>query len=159
MQLVYDNGVLLPEIKIKLPSLREVLKLFMAGYSPDEGDNNSAAILWGRFLTDFTGNMELGLFTNVAPGQTITEATITEPSGVGYARIALTDGNWSGGATRSYPQQTFTAGGTWTGAVQGYFINTLGATKRLSIIEVDPNGPYNFILNDTYKITPVNTVA
>lgn len=133
----------------------------MAGFLPDEGEELLAEIMAARVLTDRDADLELGLFTNVAPGETIDEASITEPTGTGYARITLTDGSWTGsGSGRSYPQQTFTAGaGGWTGSIQGYFIATKasGGTQRLIAIEVDGNGPYTLNENDTYKITPTLT--
>lgn len=130
----------------------------MAGFCPNEGEALIADMVWKRVLTDRDANLELGLFTNVAPGETITEATITEPTGTGYARIDLTDASWTGSAdARAYAQQTFTGGaGGWTGSIQGYFIATKasGGTQRILAIEVDPNGPYTINEGDTYKITP-----
>ncbi|MGE0373170.1 MAG: hypothetical protein AB7Q01_14980 [Gammaproteobacteria bacterium] len=133
----------------------------MAGFCPNEGEALIADMVWKRTLTDRDADLELGLFTNSSPGETITEATITEPSGTGYARINLTDASWSGSAdARSYAQQTFTGGsGGWTGSVQGYFIATKssGGTQRILAIEVDPNGPYTINEGDTYKVTPTMT--
>jgi len=130
----------------------------MAGFVPNEGEALIADMICKRVLTDRDANLELGLFTNVAPDETITEATITEPSGTGYARIDLTDASWTGAAdSRAYAQQTFTGGaGGWSGSIQGYFIATKagGGTQRLVGIEVDGNGPYTINENDTYKITP-----
>lgn len=131
----------------------------MAGFIPNEGEDLRGALVWMRDLTDRDADLELGLFTNVAPGETIDLASITEPAGGGYARKTLTDGNWTGdGSTGlSYAQQTFTVdpGGTWTD-VQGYFIasKSAGGTPRLLAIEVDPDGPYTFQGNDEYKVTP-----
>jgi hypothetical protein len=127
----------------------------MAGFRPDEGNLVSLEILLKRILTDRDVDLELGLFTNVAPGQSITLAAITEPSGTGYARKGLTDATWSATNPMTYPQQVFTAGaGGWTGAVQGYFIATqaAGGTPRLLAIEVDSNGPYTFTESDFYNI-------
>lgn len=128
----------------------------MAGFCPDEGEKVIADMVWKRDLTDRIADLELGLFTNVAPGETITHSSLTEPTGTGYARISLTDASWTGSAdARAYAQQTFTGGaGGWTGSIQGYFICTKGATKRILAIEVDPNGPYTINSGDTYKITP-----
>ena len=133
----------------------------MAGFAPDEGEVLAADVLFKRDLTNRIADLELGLFTNVAPDETITHAAITEPAGVGYARITLTDATWTGAAdTRSYAQQTFTGGaGGWVGAVRGYFICTKGAAKKLLIVEIDTNGPYTINVGDTYKVTPSNTVA
>ena len=135
----------------------------MAGFTPDEGETLVARVLHLRTHADRDADLELGLFTNAAPDETITHATITEPTGTGYARITLTDASWSiTGAVASYAQQTFTGGaGGWTGSVQGYFINSKssGGTKRLLYVEFDGNGPYTINENDTYKITPNITIG
>jgi hypothetical protein len=132
-----------------------------AGFVPDEGETLIGQVVHLRTHVDRAVDMQLGLFTNVAPTDTITEATITEPTGTGYARITLTDASWTvTGDNASYAQQTFTGGaGGWTGSVQGYFINSNGTTKRIFFIEVDGNGPYTINENDTYKITPSVTYA
>ena len=67
----------------------------MAGFRPDEGETVSLNILLKKILTDRDADLEIGLFTNSSPGETITEATLTEPSTGGYARKTLTDANWS----------------------------------------------------------------
>ncbi len=133
----------------------------MAGFTPDEGEKLIAQIIHLRTHGDRAVDMELGLFTNAAPGEAITEATITEPTGTGYARITLTDASWSiTGAVASYAQQTFTGGaGGWTGSIQGYFIASKGSVQRLFYVEVDGNGPYTINENDTYKITPNITIG
>lgn len=135
----------------------------MAGFVPNEGEAMVADAIMKRSLTDRDADLELGLFTDAAPGETITEATITEPTGTGYARITLTDASWTGtGDTRAYAQQTFTGGaGGWTGDVVGYFIATksAGGTPRLLFVEIDANGPYTINENDTYKVTPNISVA
>lgn len=135
----------------------------MAGITPNEGEALVADIIYKRDLGDRDADLELGLFTNASVDETTTEADLTEPTGTGYAVIDLTDANWTGAAdVRAYAQQTFTGGsGGWTGSIQGYFIRTkaAGGTPRLLHIEVDPSGPYTIAENDTYKITPSNTVA
>jgi hypothetical protein len=134
----------------------------LAGFRPDEGDLLAVNIMLRRVLTDRDADLELGLFTNAAPAQSITEAAITEPAGTGYARKTLTDATWVNANPSTYTQQTFTAGaGGWTGSVQGYFIATkAGAgTQRLIAIEVDSNGPYTFAENDTYDIDLSITAA
>jgi hypothetical protein len=133
----------------------------MAGFTPNEGEKLVADVIYKRDLTDRIADLELGLFTNVAPDETITHAGITEPTGTGYGRITLTDASWTGAAdARSYAEQTFTAGvGGWSGDVRGYFICTKGATKRLLHVEVDPGGPFTMVEGATYKVNPNNTVA
>jgi len=133
------------------------------GFVPDEGEVLVGNIIFKRILTDRDANLELGLFTNVAPGETITEATITEPTGTGYARIDLVDATWAvASSTFTYTSQVFTGGaGGWTGSIQGYFISTkaAGGTQRLIGIEVDASGPYTIAENDTYTIDLANTPA
>lgn len=135
----------------------------MAGFVPNEGESLALSVLINRSMTDRDAGLELGLFTNSSPDETITEAALTEPSGTGYARIDLTDGSWTGSAdSRAYAQQTFTGGsGGWSGSVQGYFIATKssGGTQRILAIEVDESGPYTIGEGDTYKITPTITAA
>ena len=135
--------------------------LAMAGFLPDEGETLNGNLVFKNTDVDRGTDLELMLFTNVAPGETITEATLTEPTGTGYARINLTDASWTvTGDTASFAQQTFTAGaGGWTGSVQGYAIVTKGTTPRIVAIEVDGSGPYTFAENDTYDITPNITYA
>lgn len=135
----------------------------MPGFTPDEGEAMVASLVYQRVLTDRDADLELGLFTNVSPAETITEAALTEPTGGGYARINLTDGSWTGAAdTRAYAVQTFTpSGADYTGSVQGYFIATkaAGGTQRILHIEVDANGPYTLTDGDDYAITLSNVVA
>ena len=133
----------------------------MAGFTPNEGETLIANLIHKNADVDRGTSLELGLFTNVAPGETITEATLTEPTGTGYARISLTDASWSvTGDVASYAEQTFTGGaGGWTGSIQGYFIATTGTTARALYVEVDASGPYTINENDTYKITPNITIG
>ena len=135
----------------------------MPGFTPDEGEATIANLVCRRFLTDRDADLELGLFTNAAAGETTTHAAITEPTGTGYARKNLTDANWTGAAdARAYAMQTFTGGaGGWTGSVYGYFIATkaAGGTKRVLWMEIDPTGPYTMAANDTYDVTPNVTFA
>ena len=132
----------------------------MAGFVPDEGETLLANLVTKRTLTDRDANLELGLFTDTSPADSITEATISEPTGGGYARIDLTDASWtvSGNpASASYAEQTFTASGSdYSANVYGYFIATKasGGTQRLLVVEVDANGPYDINDGDSYSITP-----
>lgn len=137
----------------------------MAGFSPDEGELlRLQMVLEATNVSTFATNadrgadLELGLFTNVAPGETITEAAITEPTGGSYARINLTDATWDTSVNPStfVVQQFSPSGGPFTGSIQGYFIATIpdgSGTARLIAIEVDGNGPYTLNQNDTYDIT------
>ena len=133
----------------------------MAGFRPDEGKLVSGNLILKRTLSDRDADLEIGLFTDVAPAATITEATITEPVGAGYARKTLTDASWAEAAeVFSYAAQTFTpTGGSWAG-VQGYFIATKASagTQRLIAVEVDANGPYTILDGNDYEITPQITV-
>lgn len=143
----------------RMKELAKWIKMYV-GFVPDEGEQLMGQVVFQRTHADRDATLELGLFTNVSPGETITEATLTEPSGgtPAYARITLTDASWSiTGGVATYAQQTFTGGtGGWTGSIQGYFIASVssGGTQRIICIEVDGNGPYTLNENDTYKITP-----
>ena len=132
-----------------------------AGFTPNEGEKMLGDYVYKAITTDRTANMELGLFTNVAPTETITHATLTQPTGTGYAVKVITDATWTvTNDLSTYPLQTFTGGaGGWTGSVQGYFLNTNGVAKRILHIEVDAAGPFTIAENDTYDITLSNTIA
>ncbi len=131
----------------------------MAGFRPNEGRELSGNMLLKNITTDRGTDLELGLFTTPSPTATITEATIAEPSGGGYARIVLDDATWTEAAeVFNYVKQTFTAnGGDWTNVV-GYFIATRGATKRLLAVEVNPTGIVSVTDGNEYSIAPQMTV-
>ena len=133
----------------------------MAGFTPNEGEELIAQVIHQRTHVNRAADMELGLFTDAAPGETITHATITEPTGGGYARITLTDASWSiTNDVASYAQQTFTAsGGDYSANVVGYFIASKGVAQKLLYVEIDASGPYDINDGDTYKITPNITVG
>ena len=135
----------------------------MAGFTPNEGETLIAQVIHQRIHDDRDATLELGLFTNAAADEDLTEATVTEPTGTGYARIVLTDATWDvTDDVASYAQQTFTGGaGGWTGSIYGYFVASVssGGTQRLLYMEIDGNGPYTINENDTYKITPQITIS
>lgn len=134
----------------------------MAGFTPNEGETLVGNLVYKNGDVDRGTNLDLVLFTNVSVDETITEATLVQPGGVGYAPITLTDASWvAAGDAFSYAQQTWTGGaGGFTGlSVQGYALLTKGTTPRILHIEVDPSGPYTINVNDTYKVTPQTTVA
>jgi len=133
----------------------------MAGFTPDEGETLIAQVIHQRTHVDRAATLELGLFTDVVPGETITEATINEPTGGGYARIVLTDASWNcSGGVADYAQQTFTVTTTdYSADVYGYFIASVGTAARLLYVEIDTNGPYDLNVDDTYKITPNITIG
>jgi hypothetical protein len=135
----------------------------MPGFTPNEGESLFARLIFLNADVDRGTNLSLVLFTNVSPAETITAATLTQPTGTGYAPITLTDASWTVTAdTASYAIQTFTVGaGGWTGSVYGYAILTTGSTgvPRIVTIEVDGTGPYTLNENDTYAITPNVTIA
>lgn len=128
----------------------------------DEGENRVAGILFGSTAVDAT--LYMGLYTSptTEPAETAVVADLTEPSGGGYARIALTRGTWSVTASAAaYAQQTFTAsGGAW-GNVYGYFINTdsSGTAGKLLAVEHFSDGPYSIGDGDSIKISPTVTIS
>lgn len=135
----------------------------MPGFTPDESETLRGQIILKRDLTDRDADLELVLFTNVAPGETITAATLTQPSGAGYAPITLTDADWTESPQGQFNQlvKTFTpSGGNWTG-IQGYAVLTkaAGGTPRILAIEVDPDGPITVNDGNDYAITLQNVFS
>ena len=138
----------------------------MAGFIANEGNiviGNCTFLNTGSGGDRGTG-LKLGLFTNSTGVNTsITWSSITQVSGSGYAEINLTDANWinTNGVmtyTGSPGTTTFTATGTWSAPVYGYYIRTAGSTARLLAAEIDTSGPYSFVSGDTYAITPTITI-
>jgi len=167
IQVVPNFGDAMKELEFKAKRFLKEFKRYIheVGFLPDEGEIllldlalSASNVNTFQTNTDRIADLELGLFTNVAPADTIAESAITQPTGTGYARITLADATWTLANPSVFTLQTFTAGsGGWTGSVQGYFISTfLGGTgtKRLLAIEVDASGPYTFADGDTYDITP-----
>lgn len=128
----------------------------------DSGENRVANILFGSTAVDTT--IYMGVYTSptTEPGETATISTLTEPSGSGYARIALTRGTWTvTGSNAAYAQQTFSAsGGAW-GNCYGYFIATssAGTGGVMLMAEHFANGPYSIGDGDFIKVTPTISVA
>jgi len=133
----------------------------MPGILPNEGETLVANLVFKNADVDRGTGLQLLLFTNATIGETTTAASLTEPTGAGYARITLIDANWNVTAgTASYPQQKFTVGtGGWTGQVYGYAVVTTGTTPRIVAIETDPYGPFTMVAADTYNVTPSITAA
>ena len=127
----------------------------MAGFTPNEGETLIAQVIHQRTHVDRAATLELGLFTNAAADETLTEATVTEPTGGGYARITLTDATWGvTGDVADYAQQTYTCTTTdYVGSVYGYFVASVGVAQRLMYVEIDSVGPYDINVDDTYKVT------
>lgn len=132
------------------------LRQLWAGIVPNEGEDQILDFYLNKTATDRGTNHELGLFTNTSIAETITEATITEPTGGSYARKTLADGSWSQGVQGrwDYAVQQFAPDGAYSASVYGYFIATTGTTPRCVVAEVDAAGPYDFVADDTYDVTP-----
>ncbi len=133
----------------------------MAGIVPNEGENLIANLVFKNADVNRGSSLELILFTNSTISETTTAASLTQPTGTGYAAITLNDASWSvSGDEASYALQTFTGGsGGWTGSIYGYAVITTGTAARILALEIDPSGPYTISENDTYDVTPVVTVA
>lgn len=128
----------------------------MAGILPDEGENLVANLVFKG-----TQTYEMGLFTNTTISETTTAASLTEPTGGGYARIALSSGTWTvTGSVASYPTQSFTAGvGGYTGSIYGYFIVSTGGSPKIIDIALRPEGNVTMAANNVYQVTPNITVS
>ena len=133
----------------------------MAGILPDEGEHLVANLLFKNADVDRGTNLDLVLFTNTTAPETITAATLTQPTVAnGYVVKTLTDASWTVTAdTATYAAQTWTATGSFSAAVYGYAILTKGTTPRIIAIEADSAGPFSLIINDTYTVTPTVIIS
>jgi len=125
----------------------------------DEGENRVADILFGSQAVD--GTLYIGLYTNdPEPAETANLAALTEPSGGGYARKALTRGSWTiTGDHADYAQQVFTASGAAWGNVYGWFLATsLDGSGKLLCVEHFP-APYNIQDGGSVTVVPKVTVS
>lgn len=119
----------------------------------NEGETEVLEAIKARYAT-----LYLGLYENTTePAETATLATLTEQtSGTGYARIALTQANWTiSGDTMTNLLKTFTAaGGDW-GNQYGYFIGTTSDnTGKLLVVHHFTNGPFYVADTGSIDITP-----
>ncbi|MCC6530923.1 MAG: hypothetical protein IT531_00100 [Burkholderiales bacterium] len=107
--------------------------------------------------------LDLKLYkNNVTPAETDTEATYTEADFTGYADIALAGGDWaaaSGGSIATAAQKVFTASGTPSGSVYGYYL-TQQTSGKLMWAERDGAAPFTIAAaGDTVKVTPTITAS
>ena len=127
----------------------------MAGLTVNEGLNYIASLI---YPTATRYDLTIGLLTNAAGtlSETSAWADITQPSGTGYAEIALTNGNFSvdaqGDVTYS-PQLQWTAGSDWTGGdITGYYIRNQNASPVLVHIEYRDSGSFPMTNGRIYTV-------
>lgn len=97
----------------------------------DEGENWVVNLITANTLY-------AGLYLDtVEPDEDDTLASISEPSGYGYARAELSPSDWTvSGSRATYPIVEFTAsGGSW-GDVYGYFLTDVGTGTSGKLIAV-----------------------
>ena len=133
----------------------------MSGILVDEGKDRILNQLFVATAVDAT--LYLGIYLDtVQPDPADGLAEITEVTGDGYSRIALTRGTWTVlDKVATYPKQTFTATGTW-GDCYGYFIcNVASGTGGILIgVEHFSDGPYLVGNGDEVDITcKINALA
>lgn len=128
----------------------------------DEGEADMGLI----YLKNQTqnANLYLGLYTSptTEPAEDATLASLTEPSGGGYARIALAPADWTqNGSIFTQPQKTFNCSGAAWGNVYGYFICNVasGTAGKLIAVEQFGDGPYNVPDGGAVKETPKITFS
>lgn len=128
----------------------------------DEGENWLLDVALKKGTSPPT-NLYLGLYTNTTePAEDATLASLTEPSGNGYARQAIAcGGDWTlSGSQVTAAQKTFAAsGGAW-GNVYGYFIaTTIDGAGKLLAVEQFSDGPYNVVDGGSVKVTAKFTAS
>lgn len=126
----------------------------MAGFTPNEGENYIARVLYGG---ETRTSLTAGLFTNNTQfTDTVVWANITQPTGGNYAEIALTDGSFdttSGTGVTTYPLLTWTATGSdFSAPIYGYYIRNTEGTPKILHIEANPGGAKTVLENDSYTV-------
>lgn len=121
----------------------------------DEGETNVINVYLKNQAQN--ANLYLGLFKNLGqPTELWTLASLIEPVGLGYARIALAPADWteSPQSAAVQPTKVFTAsGGDW-GYITGYFIATVQtgtAGKLLQVVHFG-DGPYEIKNGNTLAV-------
>lgn len=122
----------------------------MSALLTDQGANFVATSIFKGAI-----NYEIGLFTNSSISAATTHADLTEPTGGGYARIALSASNWVvTNNIASYPKQTFAASGSnIIGTIYGMFVCTNTAPKKIIAIELRPEGAVTLPVGYFYDVT------
>ena len=126
----------------------------MPGFTVNEGLSYFGNVLYKGATQE---NLTLGLFTN-APGaltQSSAWAAVTQPSGSGYAEIALVQGTFTVSALGviTYPQQQWTAGDNWTGGnIQGYYIRNNNASPVLVHVQYRDDGGFSMLTGRIYTV-------
>ena len=113
-------------------------------------------MLLKRTLTDRDADLEALLYTNSGLDlETATEAALTEPSGGGYARITLTDGNWVvSGDEATHAVVDFTPSGATFPGVEGAAVVTksAGGTQRILGIVAYNAAPVTVADGETFRV-------
>ena len=122
----------------------------------DEGENWLLDVAFKKNTSPPT-NLYLGLYTNsTEPAETATLASLTEPSGGGYARIAIAcGGDWTLSSDQITAAQRPCSVRGGLGNVYGYFIATSSdGSGKLLAVEQFSDGPYNVVDSGSVKVTP-----
>lgn len=130
----------------------------MALNVPDVGENKILEALVNKTAPE---NLVLRLYSNnITPSDTDTAGTYTESAFTGYSAITLTGASWnsaSAGSIAYSAQQTFTASGTPSGNVYGYYLTQL-TSGVLMWSERDASAPFVIATSgDAVKVTPTIT--
>ena len=122
----------------------------------DEGETNVGNI----YLKNQAQNaaLYLGLYKDTTePAETAILVGLTEPSGYGYARMALSPGDWAEGPQGTFvqPEKIFMpSGGAW-GNVYGYFVCTVATGTAGKLLGVEHfSTPYNVQAGYALRISP-----
>ena len=132
----------------------------MAGFTTQEGLEYLGTIIYkGATQQDLT----MGLFTNVVDGLIGASvwADVVQPSGTGYAEIALTQGNFtvSSAGIVTYAQQQWIAEDDWSpGDVYGYYIRNNAGTPVLLHVQYRDDGVFTMTTGRVFSVDlSVNT--
>lgn len=128
----------------------------MTGFTPSEGAELIADVLYDQDTTDNDNGYEMALFIGGTVDGTITEATLSEPGVGSYARQAVSFSTTATPGERTDTVDFTPSGADWSGAnaIYGWALitKTTAGTQRIVHCENDPVAPVTVSDGETYRV-------
>lgn len=124
----------------------------------NEANTAIVKFLTSQDNTDIGTSQQLMLFTNATVDKYTTYASLTEPTGGGYARITIAQNRWTVSGNYAYydtTQNFIPVGTAYTGVVRGYALVTTGTNPKILVLETNTSLPTIMLPGYTYAINLV----